>query len=353
MTPGAVESLRGWLVLGTIVLLHVLSDNSSQAGNCWLQQTRAGRCKELLRAGVSRDECCRASGPGAGFTAGDPSSATLFRWLALTGGAPNCTPCRESCEGVECAPGKRCRMNRRNRPRCVCAPDCREAHRGPVCGSDGRSYRDECAVLRARCRAQPSLSVQYNGSCRKTCEGVPCPAGMECVLDQLNGAHCVRCGQSPCGATAISSSSGGPLCGRNGVTYASACHLRRATCAQGRSIGVAHYGHCAGPPTCRDGSACEAGKRCVRDPRTGAAARCLQCNAICRASERRAPVCGSDNTTYQDRCVLRAAACSDGLFIEVKHLGRCRYAPAEEGEAGDAEGMEGNAFPGSAMMNYR
>lgn len=36
------------------------------------------------------------------------------------------------------------------------------------------------------------------------------------------------------------------LCGNNNVTYPSACHLRRATCHLGRSIGVRHYGSCSG-----------------------------------------------------------------------------------------------------------
>ncbi|KAH0625786.1 hypothetical protein JD844_034033 [Phrynosoma platyrhinos] len=35
------------------------------------------------------------------------------------------------------------------------------------------------------------------------------------------------------------------ICGNNNITYPSTCHLRRATCFLGQSIGVQHYGSCA------------------------------------------------------------------------------------------------------------
>lgn len=78
-------------------------------------------------------------------------------------------------------------------------------------------------------------------SCTESCSNVVCPGTHTCVTDQTNSAHCVMCRTTPC---PIAMPSEQPICGNDNITYPSACHLRRATCFLGRSIGVRHYGHC-------------------------------------------------------------------------------------------------------------
>lgn len=74
----------------------------------------------------------------------------------------------------------------------------------------------------------------------ETCRDVLCPGSSTCVVDQTNNAYCVTCNR-------ICPEVMSPdqyLCGNDGIVYASACHLRRATCLLGRSIGVAYEGKC-------------------------------------------------------------------------------------------------------------
>lgn len=75
----------------------------------------------------------------------------------------------------------------------------------------------------------------------ESCSSVVCPGTHTCVTDQTNSAHCVMCRTTPCPIPMLSEQA---ICGNDNITYPSACHLRRATCFLGRSIGVRHYGHC-------------------------------------------------------------------------------------------------------------
>lgn len=182
----------------------------------------------------------------------------------------------ETCEGVKCGSGKVCKM-KMGRPQCVCSPDCSHISRKQaMCGSDGKTYKDECTLLMARCMGHPDLEIMYQGECKskedlqcvcsvceifysisccitndshvcgtESCFNVVCPGTHTCVTDQTNSAHCVMCRTTPC---PIPMPSEQPICGNDNITYPSACHLRRATCFLGRSIGVRHYGHCNSKP---------------------------------------------------------------------------------------------------------
>ncbi|XP_078802632.1 follistatin-related protein 3 [Oryzias latipes] len=231
------------LLLGLTLTFCQIERNPACAGVCWQQRSQDQRCDMVLMRAVSREECCSGGRPDTAWS----NTSLPINEVSLLGflGIVSCKPCKDTCEGVKCSPGKVCKM-KMERPQCVCSPDCSHlSKKHAVCGSDGNSYKDECALLMARCMGHPDLEVMYQGECKKSCSNVVCPGTHTCVTDQTNSAHCVMCRTMPC---PIPSQSEQPICGNDNITYPSACHLRRATCFLGRSIGVRHYGHCNSPP---------------------------------------------------------------------------------------------------------
>ncbi|XP_037536853.1 follistatin-A isoform X1 [Nematolebias whitei] len=356
LNPGIFFFLL-WLCL-------LLEHQKVQAGNCWLQQGKNGRCQVLYMPGMSREECCRSQRLGTSWTEEDVPNTTLFRWMIFNGGAPNCIPCKESCENVDCGPGKTCKINRKGKPRCVCAPDCSNiTWKGPVCGTDGKTYKDECALLRAKCKTNPDLDVQYQGKCKsksnikspisyyfllfisvhfiaspETCRQVLCPGTSNCVVDQTNNAYCVTCNRICPPATSPDLY----LCGNDGITYQSACHLRKATCLLGRSIGVAYDGKCIKAKSCQ-AITCSAGKKCLWDNRTGRG-RCSVCVDSCSQSRSSEAVCASNNTTYPSECAMKQAACSMGVLLEVKHSGSCNSITEDQEDDEEDEDSDYKGF---------
>lgn len=148
---------------------------------------RNGRCTELLHEMSSKEQCCSSHGVTTAWSSEELDSGTLFFWKVLGGGVP-CIPCKgsthsiceitkillllhisDSCTGVECEEDKMC-VIRKGRPKCVCSSRCRfnkTVSKGPVCGTDGRSYKNICRLRKRACRRRSStLTVDYNGTCQ-------------------------------------------------------------------------------------------------------------------------------------------------------------------------------------------
>lgn len=137
----------------------------------------------------------------------------------------------------------------------------------PICGSNGKTYKNTCLFLIAKCKARSrnnALFLKKKGACRKPASNLkPCPK--KCPSQKR------------------------PVCGTDGKTYINGCQLAIAKCSLPKnkrsSLRVAYVGSCEVPAT---------PKPCPRWE---------ECKVVLR------PVCGSDGKTYPDICRLRVAMC--------------------------------------------
>ncbi|KAG7172648.1 Agrin-like 2, partial [Homarus americanus] len=139
------------------------------------------------------------------------------------------------------------------------------------------------------------------------CGAVRCGSGQGCVVNQYGVATC-RC-RRWCPPVVT------PVCGSDGTTYDSRCHLERDACLRQRSITVAFVGSCGAGGPCEKYK-CEYGGVCVE--RYGQAeCECPECGGEYQ------PVCGGDRRTYHSSCRLARHVCLTTTHVELLHHDPC------------------------------
>ncbi|CAH8680441.1 unnamed protein product [Schistosoma rodhaini] len=223
---------------------------------------------------------------------------------------------------------------------CICEHiNCLNDWPDPVCADDGETYTNQCFLKRAICETQSLKRILYRGNCASNpCLHHKCRwQGEKCQVD-VNGQAKCTCPE-PC-PSAVS-----PVCGSDGVTYDSICHLERTACQKMREIRVIYSGECSEPKDCiLLNQPCQGYEICsrIKNPMVYTSInRKLDASVydLSNSFEDTIPqcicptcpeyglggqVCGSDGQTYRSECHLRSSACQrHSTDLTVKSRGKC------------------------------
>ncbi|KAG9510152.1 Agrin [Fragariocoptes setiger] len=240
------------------------------------------------------------------------------------------------CATVRCANNAVCIVVN-GKAKCECPQIMCLANYQPVCGSDGKTYSNECYLTAAACNTQSGVRKVYDGACEETpnegstkkrstspspCDVVRCGYGARCQV--VNGQAKCQCPQN---CPLIYE----PICGSDGKTYGNECQMIAIACEKKTPIEIVHYGRCDqasnGRPE-RSTSPCDTvkcgyGSTCQV---VNEQAEC-QCSSFCPALYQ--PVCGSDGKTYGNTCELQVSACKTQTAIAKLYDGECVSNPTD------------------------
>ncbi|DBA05114.1 TPA: hypothetical protein N0F65_000802 [Lagenidium giganteum] len=166
----------------------------------------------------------------------------------------------------------------------------------PACATTGRWFLNDCALSNAQCKNAAVALAPSVDSCGLLCKDT-----------------------APC---STASSPSDVVCGSDGVSYPSECHMRLIVCANDNdAIVKVHDGPCA-PPRARrrvaddTPAATPMRKPIPMDDPAPAKNACFTCVDFDD------PVCGTDGRTYSNDCFLELEACK-GASVVMAYPGNC------------------------------
>jgi hypothetical protein len=107
----------------------------------------------------------------------------------------------------------------------------------PVCGTNNITFVNICNLKRESCLQQQLIEPSYDNSCA-LCQNVVCPNYSVCVKNSNGyGTECI-CPLDNCEDDSL------VVCGSDGETYQSICHLQAHSCQNKIPITLSHEGPC-------------------------------------------------------------------------------------------------------------
>nr|XP_023012352.1 agrin-like [Leptinotarsa decemlineata] len=250
-----------------------------------------------------------------------------------------------------------------------CPVGCKNEIEKPTCGSDGFVYRSECELKLLNCgnnrrvtkvdyeKCRGRLSKCIKMKCSKDFDPVcgtdartytnQCQLNLATCLKSVQFAHVGNCTklkeQQPCPTSCANEVGDEPVCGSDGNVYRSNCHLRKDTC--GQLVIEVPLHHCRTTAACNEKcpedknfvcgsdnklyrSECEMKRdNCGKHIFVVPMKRCIAgfhfkgCQKICPTYYD--PVCGTDNMTYSNTCFLEIENCRSRSLVTMKHMGTC------------------------------
>ncbi|CAH8670707.1 unnamed protein product [Schistosoma margrebowiei] len=232
--------------------------------------------------------------------------------------------------------GEKCQVDINGQAKCTCPEPCPSVV-SPVCGSDGVTYDSTCHLERTACQKMREIRVIYSGECSKPndCKllNQPCQGYEICsriknpmVYTSINGKldasvydlsnsfddTIPQCICPTCPEYGL----GGHVCGSDGQTYRSECHLRSSACQRhSTDLTVKSRGKCDACQTkqCKYYAICRLSA--FGEPQCICPTDCLYV---------RKPVCGTDGKNYENECLLKVKSCADQREVHVAQEGYCR-----------------------------
>ncbi len=302
------------------------SDLAETCGGCsatscedeFFCETRRGHCKDDTSVGVCLEvpsACPEILDPVCGCD-GETYQNNCMRQQASVGLFHE-GPCVTFCEGTSgatCPEGTTCAAlpghcdDTFDEGICVPIPtDCMgDDH--PLCGCDGVTYVNECALLEAGVR------LAHFGRC----EGPGCTNATDCATDQMCERPPEVCDRPDGGGECVlrpgaCTDEWEPVCGCDGVTYGNNCERRAA------GVPLLHRGECRNLCAGLIGAPCEAGEFCELPPGECEVAdlqgHCETLPEMCL--QLFDPVCGCNGQTYSNNCERQMAG------VQLGHHGPC------------------------------
>ncbi|NWR72130.1 IOV7 protein, partial [Centropus unirufus] len=170
----------------------------------------------------------------------------------------------------------------------------------PVCGTDGRTYSNECGICLYNKEHRASVRKAHNGECERQYITIDCHRYTRSEKDGHVILGCPRILK--------------PVCGSDSFTYDNECGICAYNAEHHTNISKLHDGECK-----QDSIDCSKFTTVTTEDGTVL----VSCPRIL------SPVCGTDGITYDNECGICAYNGIHKTNVSKKHNGKCRVESSE------------------------